>query len=74
MLNCDGMTVDNSFFSKVMKRPLVVHAKKIDEDFMVTTMEGIVTGKPGDYLMVGVRGEKYPCAKEIFEATYDILT
>lgn len=32
-----------------------------------------MTGKPGDYLMIGAAGEKYPIASEIFEKTYDIV-
>jgi hypothetical protein len=43
----------------------------LPEGFSVTTLEGTVIGKPGDYLMIGIDGEKYPCAKEIFERSYD---
>jgi len=31
-------------------------------------------GNPGDYLIEGVEGELYPCAKDIFEKTYDNVT
>ena len=35
-----------------VKRPIVVHAKRIDEEFRVETLEGnYKQGKPGDYLM-----------------------
>jgi hypothetical protein len=55
-----------------MKRPIVVHAKQIDEEFRVDTLEGnYKQGKPGDYLMRGIDGELYICDKEIFEKTYD---
>jgi hypothetical protein len=30
-------------------------------------------GNPGDYLITGVAGEQYPCKKEIFEATYELV-
>ena len=53
------------------KKPIVIHAIQIDEDFKVTTMEGVVYGKAGDYLMIGIDGERYPCNKEIFERSYD---
>jgi hypothetical protein len=38
---------------------------------MVYTLEGQMTGSVGDYLMKGVRGEFYFCAKDIFEETYE---
>jgi hypothetical protein len=38
---------------------------------MVLTLEGSMTGRIGDYLIKGVRGEHYFCAKEIFEESYD---
>lgn len=57
-----------------MKRPIVVHAKRIDEEFRVSTLEGnYKQGKAGDYLMKGVDGELYICDKEIFEKTYDFI-
>jgi len=40
-------------------------------NFVVQTIEGTMKGQAGDYLIIGVRGERYPCAKEIFEETYD---
>lgn len=54
-----------------MKKPIVVHAKQIDEAFRVNSLEGnFKQGKPGDYLMRGIEGELYICDKEIFEQTY----
>jgi hypothetical protein len=38
---------------------------------MVYTLEGVMTGIVGDYLIKGVRGEFYFCAKSIFEETYE---
>ena len=57
-----------------MKRPIVVHAKRIDEDFCVNTLEGnYKQGKAGDYLMRGIDGELYICDGPIFDKTYDFL-
>ena len=57
-----------------VKRPIVVHAKRIDEEFRVNTLEGnYKQGKPGDYLMRGINGELYICDGPIFEKTYDFL-
>jgi len=40
---------------------------------MVYTLEGTMTGSVGDYLIKGVRGEFYFCAKDIFEETYEAV-
>jgi hypothetical protein len=61
-------------FKPCRKKPIIIHASQIHEPFEVKTLEGILTGKAGDYLMIGVEGEKYPCAKEIFEKTYDFIS
>lgn len=37
---------------------------------MVYTLEGSMTSVIGDYLIKGVRGEFYFCARDIFEETY----
>lgn len=56
------------------KKPIVVHCKQMDEYFRVESLEGdYAQGKPGDYLMQGVNNELYICAKDIFEASYDIV-
>lgn len=46
-------------------------SESTDGHFLVKTMEGTMMGKPGDYIIRGIRGEFYPCDKEIFEATYE---
>ena len=57
-----------------IKRPIVVHAKKMDEEFHVNSLEGnYKQGKPGDYLMRGIEGELYICDGEIFEKSYDFV-
>ena len=58
-------------FKPFRKKPVVVHAKQIDAPFEVETMEGTMRGKAGDYLIVGVIGERYPCDKDVFERTYE---
>jgi hypothetical protein len=40
---------------------------------MVYTLEGTMTGRIGDYLIKGVRGEFYFCAKDIFEESYEAI-
>lgn len=41
------------------------------DSFEVETAEGLMMGSQGDYLIRGIRGELYPCKKDIFEETYE---
>lgn len=52
------------------KKPVAIKAKQMDEPFKVKTLEGVMKGKAGDFLVTGIRGEQYPVDKEIFEVTY----
>ena len=58
-------------FEKVRKKPLSIEAVQIPDAFEVETIEGIMQGKPGDFLMRGVRGELYVCDQAIFYETYE---
>ncbi len=60
-------------FQAAVKKPIPVRCIQIHETFEVETMEGIMTGKPGDWLMVGIHGEMYPIDRDIFEKTYDLI-
>ena len=74
--NADPITKDNwDPMLRVRKKPVIVHATQLNfpEGFEVTTKEGKLRGKPGDYLLIGVKGEKYPVDREIFEETYDVV-
>jgi len=59
---------------QVIKKPVVVQAVQITEDFVVPTLEGNMIGKPGDYVIRGVKGELYPIDMHIFIATYEKIT
>ena len=37
----------------------------------IKTLEGVMRGEMGDYIIQGVNGEIYPCKPDIFEKTYD---
>jgi hypothetical protein len=60
-------------FKKAKKKPIPIRCIQINEPFEVETLEGTMKGQPGDWLVVGVHGEMYPIAKDIFEKTYDIV-
>jgi len=65
---------DHLNFKTAIKKPIAIKCAQIEETFEVETMEGIMKGKAGDWLMIGVNGEKYVCDKEIFKKSYDIMT
>lgn len=44
-----------------------------DNDFIIKTLEGNMKASREDYLIKGVNGELYPCKKEIFEKTYELV-
>lgn len=54
-----------------VKKPIPIFAVKMAGVFTVETLEGVMTGKAGDYLITGVRGEQYPCDASIFEESYE---
>ena len=37
----------------------------------IPTLEGIMLGVEGDWIIRGVKGELYPCKPDIFEAVYE---
>lgn len=42
-----------------------------DDKLKITTLEGVMTANPNDWIIKGVKNELYPCKPEIFEATYE---
>jgi hypothetical protein len=60
--------------SQCVNLPIIRKCAKIDEPFSCETMEGITHGKAGDYLMIGVDGELYPCDADIFHKTYQMVS
>lgn len=53
------------------RKATTVWAYEMLQDFKVTTLEGVMTGRKGDYLCLGPNGDLWPVKKEIFEATYE---
>lgn len=39
----------------------------------IDTLEGGHTVCPGDWIITGVKGERYPCKPDIFAATYEAI-
>lgn len=40
---------------------------------VINTLEGQMIVSPGDYIITGIKGERYPCKPDIFEATYELV-
>jgi len=40
-------------------------------NYLVDTLEGPLRVSPGDWIITGVNGEKYPCNPDIFKKTYE---
>lgn len=47
----------------------------VDEVYFIRTggPNDNVEVKPGDWIITGIQGEKYPCKPDIFEATYEAV-
>ena len=46
--------------------------KPMSEHGNIPTLEGHHIVCPNDWIITGVKGEKYPCKPDIFEATYEL--
>ncbi len=57
----------------VRKKPVIVEAYQSDKSIIIDTLEGQMKAEPGDWIITGIHGEKYPCKCDIFEKTYDII-
>lgn len=44
-----------------------------DEKIFISTLEGVMRGDIGDWIIRGVKGELYPCKPDVFEATYEAV-
>ena len=58
---------------KFQKKPVIIDAYQTDKDVYIDTLEGVMHASPGDWIITGVNGEKYPCKPDIFEKTYELV-
>lgn len=73
MLHFKAGEIPHYNFKQAVKKPIPIRCIQLQEPFRIETMEGVMEGKAGDYLLIGVKGEMYPCDKTIFEETYELL-
>ena len=57
--------------AKFKKKPIIIEAMPIKEPTNISTLEGMMHGNPGDWLIRGVKDELYPCEKSIFFQSYE---
>lgn len=60
--------------AKYRKKPVVVEAIQTQEEVIIETIEGNMKASPGDWIITGVNGERYPCKPDIFEKTYELVS
>ena len=53
--------------------PTLIKFLKMDIAFEVKTLEGIMKGRKGDYLVKGNFGEVYVIRKHIFKKNYEVV-
>lgn len=58
---------------KYRKKPIVIEAYQTDKEMIIHTLEGDMKASVGDYIITGLRGEKYPCKSDIFEKSYELV-
>lgn len=58
--------------ARYRKKPIEVWAEgPLLHPQVISTLEGEVIASAGDYIITGVRGERYPCKPDIFTQTYE---
>jgi hypothetical protein len=53
------------------RKTATTRAVRVDVPFVVDTLEGRMRGNPGDFLAIGVEGERYPIAASVMAASYE---
>ena len=56
------------FMDKVSDKTITTHKNGTCH---IKTLEGMMRSEYGDYIILGVNGEVYPCKPDIFEKTYE---
>ena len=59
--------------SQFRKKPVIIEAYQTKTQEEIYTLEGTMTAQPGDWIITGVAGERYPCKDNIFRATYEAV-
>ncbi|QFP93329.1 UNVERIFIED_ORG: hypothetical protein Xoosp15_64 [Xanthomonas phage Xoo-sp15] len=66
----EGMQVDG-VMDKAMLSEVWLDKTSSDGRYVIPTLEGYMTVSNGDYIVTGVKNEKYPVKPDIFEEIYE---
>jgi hypothetical protein len=65
----------DAIWEGVNNQTILLHLERMNGKVIgnveIKTLEGVMVGNVGDYIIRGVQGEFYPCKGDIFEATYE---
>lgn len=50
---------------------MVIQAYECKKEEVIHTMEGDMVASVGDYVIIGLKGERYPCKPDVFWASYE---
>ena len=67
----DDIYKEDSQVKKYRKKPIIVEAYVATKEEHIKTLEGTMKADKGDYVITGIRGERYPCKPDIFKQTYE---
>ena len=62
---------DNDYPLSINGRFIYAHSVNLKKSSDIETLEGVMEANIGDWVIKGVKGEIYPCRKDIFEETYE---
>lgn len=63
-------TAPDWFMDRVTNNTIIAHE---DGTCDINTLEGTMKSNKGDYIILGVNSEVYPCKPNIFEKTYELV-
>lgn len=66
--NAENMLNGIPWFFKVNGHPI---SHENDECYLIETLEGTMSMTPQDMLIIGLKGEIYPCKLDIFNLSYE---
>jgi hypothetical protein len=58
---------------KFRKKPVVIEAERTSVPVPINTLEGVMLAEPGDWIVTGTQGERYPVKPHIFEQIYELV-
>ena len=72
----EAVQITDETFDAPHPNPLHVRGVVYDpiaKTVTINTLEGVMTGRIGDWIIRGVNGELYPCKPDVFAKTYEAV-